>query len=262
MENATGNNCGHSPTNPCFFEEKKSNRPNILKIAQDRLMDFYHLPGKFLTKLRFANGQDSQQRSERREAISSALQVILSYTDLDTLQVGSPQKDGSIMGIQLGFINKKIGVHVKRIYRALMDLQICGYLKIEWRRLKKFGNYLTIHKLILFPSLFHHLDISQLKLNMSQHYKRKSIAKKAKQEAQAPMTQQQRVTGQANVARLRSIVQNVTNNVSLKQSRETRRTAYTEKYYDDRLYYYQQLQTQGFSMEEAKAKADGKYPVS
>ncbi len=175
-----GNKCGHDKGNPISFKKPSSHkgRPHIIEIACENAKKFYEEPDKFLPRLRFANGKDTQQRSERREAASSVMQVLLHYTDLSTLEVGTPTKDGSINGLRLGFIADKIEMGVKRVWRAVKDLKSAGYIKMRSMFFRIKDRAFIISKIFLFPKTFHDLGVSTERLNLSQHYKRKSLSKR------------------------------------------------------------------------------------
>lgn len=199
----TGNRCGHEVKHPRFFKKPHNECPDFLKRAQKICESFYCSPHEYLPNLPFLNSSESKKRSERREAISSSLQLIFQHTDLTTLQAGTPSETGTI-GIQLGYMSRILNVGKKRIYRALKDLELANYLKVEYKRYAKFGKYLTIRRITLFRKLFHHLGISNMRLDRAQHYKRKSLSKSNGHKINQTiyMTPSERRSSSKNIARL------------------------------------------------------------
>lgn len=266
---SAGNHCGHCPSAPRFFTASNTSRPDVLKIAQKAAKDFYNAPDQFLQSLRHANGTESQQRTERRECISAALQVMLEYTDLDTLQVGTPIQ-GEIAGIQLGFIAKKLGFHVKRVYRGIKDLATAGYIKIQWCRRKKFGKFITVRQIDIYQRCFKDLGISSVKLQTSRHYKRKSLQKSAQRvdshqndsmlPAKAKIAKLRDVLTQAlqsNAKKSKALVNKKTADIDHAAQKEAQKR---HKYVNDRLDYFENLRKKGLSFEAAKEKTDSAYP--
>jgi hypothetical protein len=114
-----GNNCGHDPNTPRWFEPPKSHtRPKIISKAIAEIRRYYRAPAATIPSLNLANGSDRQQRSERREACLAVLSCLLHYLDLMTLRVGIPQADTSFQGISMPFIAEKSGLTLRRTERA------------------------------------------------------------------------------------------------------------------------------------------------
>lgn len=103
-----GNRCGHNPQLPRSFELPKRHkaRPGILRKLGEKIRAYYDTPAKILPSLNLANGKDSQQRSERREACLQLLGCLIHFLDLVTLRVGIPQADGSFRGLSLPYLER------------------------------------------------------------------------------------------------------------------------------------------------------------
>ncbi len=126
-----GNNCGHSPNTPRWFEPlEKHTRPHIIKSLVDSIKGYYKEPAALLPLLNLSNGSDRQQRSERREACVSVLGCLVHYLDLATLRVGIPQADQSFKGITMPFIAEKCSLSLRRTERAVADLVASGLLTV------------------------------------------------------------------------------------------------------------------------------------
>jgi hypothetical protein len=127
-----GNNCGHMPDNPRWFNPPPQHtRPKIIERAIGEVRRYYREPASTIPSLNLANGSDRQQRSERREACLSVLGCLLHYLDLVTLRVGIPQNDLSFQGISMPFIAEKSGLTLKRTERAVRDLVKSGLITVH-----------------------------------------------------------------------------------------------------------------------------------
>lgn len=127
-----GNNCGHIPANPRWFEPPpKHTRPKIISKVITEIQQYYREPSSVIPSLNLANGSNRQQRSERREACLSVLGCLLHYLDLASLRVGIPQPDKSFNGISMPFIAEKAGLTLKRAERAAKDLVSSGLITVH-----------------------------------------------------------------------------------------------------------------------------------
>lgn len=127
-----GNNCGHMPDTPRWFEPPKHHtRPKIIAKAISEIRRYYNEPAATIPSLNLANGSDRQQRTERREACLSVLACLLHYLDLVTLRVGIPQNDLSFQGITMPFIAEKCGLTLRRAERAVADLVRAGLITVH-----------------------------------------------------------------------------------------------------------------------------------
>jgi hypothetical protein len=132
---AYGNGCGHDPLNPNFTLAKpakkgKGGLPPILTKCMERIADYYYRPRQVLPSLYFANDSDRGQRSERREACVLLLKALLKHTDLVSLRVGIPTKDG-FLNLTVDYISQQTGMELKRSERALGDLKAAGLITIS-----------------------------------------------------------------------------------------------------------------------------------
>lgn len=127
-----GNNCGHIPDSPRWFEPPPQHtRPKIISKVIGEIRRYYPDPASTIPSLNLANGSDRQQRSERREACLSVLGCLLHYLDLVTLRVGIPQADAAFQGISMPFIAEKSGLTLKRTERAVRDLVKAGLITVH-----------------------------------------------------------------------------------------------------------------------------------
>jgi len=128
-----GNRCGHNPQVPRSFEppEQHKPRPGILRKLIEKLAAYYASPAKIIPSLNLANGKDSQQRSERREACLQLLSCLIHFLDLVTLRVGTPQADGSFRGLTLPYLAGLSGLELRRAERACHDLVASGIIKVH-----------------------------------------------------------------------------------------------------------------------------------
>jgi len=151
-----GNNCGHSPNTPRWFEPpEKHTRPHIIKSLIDGIKGYYKEPVALLPSLNLSNGSDRQQRSERREACISVLGCLVHYLDLATLRIGIPQADQSFKGITMPFIAEKCSLTLRRTERAVADLVVAALItvyplceKLEDATYKGYAAIRTINKKI------------------------------------------------------------------------------------------------------------------
>ncbi|MGH8651194.1 MAG: hypothetical protein ACREUI_00410 [Burkholderiales bacterium] len=128
-----GNRCGHNPCSPRSFEppERHKARPGILRKLGEKICAYYDAPAKILPSLNLANGKDSQQRSERREACLQLLSCLIHFLDLVTLRVGIPQANGSFRGLSLPYLAGLSGLELRRAERACHDLVVSGILTVH-----------------------------------------------------------------------------------------------------------------------------------
>ncbi|MGZ8941218.1 MAG: hypothetical protein ACXW00_00420 [Methylobacter sp.] len=136
--NLGGNFCDHRPDAPRFFvpPEKHAKLPLLLRKTQAAIQDYFWKTSLFPQlngvnrKLR-KNGSNRQQRSERREACIDLLGCILQFTDLVTLRVGIPQKDGSMKGWHMSNLAELSGLSERRAERAIRDLKNAGFITVH-----------------------------------------------------------------------------------------------------------------------------------
>ena len=127
--NYGGNFCGHIPDAPRFNLERPANKgkggiPRVLTLLHERLTQYYHSPGA-LPSLNLANDSVRQQRSERREACLLVMGSLLRRTELASLRVGQPTKDGFV-NYRMEVVLRDTGLTMRRIERAMKDLKSAG----------------------------------------------------------------------------------------------------------------------------------------
>jgi hypothetical protein len=144
--NVGGNFCGHRPFSPSFTLKKpakkgKGGLPRVLTLCMERLTNYYYRPGTVIPSLNLANGSSRQQRSERREACVCLLAALLKRTDLTSLKVGIPTKNGFI-NYTVDYIAKDTDMTLKRVERALKDLKSSGIITVsQFRQLLPNGSW-------------------------------------------------------------------------------------------------------------------------
>ncbi len=157
---ATGNRCGHCPSAPRFNllklpEDANHARPALIGQAVAQLKAYYDAPRearwdelsqgerhrRLERAIAAAGGPDTeegrplaarlarwrQQRSERREAVTTVLMLLLAYTDIDTLTVAVPS-GGGWLGLSIAWIAERTGLSPSRVKRALATLNRAGLL--------------------------------------------------------------------------------------------------------------------------------------
>ena len=157
---ATGNRCGHCPSAPRFDllnlpEDANHARPVLIGQAMLKLKAYYDSPRearwdelsqgerhhRLERQIAAAGGPDTeagrklaarlarwrQQRSERREAVTTVLLLLLAYTDIDTLTVAIPS-GGGWLGLSVAWIAERTGLSPSRVKRALVTLNRAGLL--------------------------------------------------------------------------------------------------------------------------------------
>lgn len=129
----SGNRCGHNPTAPRFLVQPHvQNMPKFIARSID-LVEHYYYRLKDLPQLDTLNPH-RKKRSERRESIIQVLKVLLKYTDLVTLTVGVPTKDGRV-GLSLKRLQGETTISWPRFKRAIADLQAARLLSISQPRM-------------------------------------------------------------------------------------------------------------------------------
>ncbi len=176
-----GNGCGHHPKQLREYNRPLNHkpRPSILEQAIKNAAQYYHAPKKFLKKLSALHLKNRRKRSERREAITSVLQVLLHYIELISLKVGINTPASEVISFDIHFIANKAGIEPIRARRAMKDLVKAGYLKIsrQWTR-KDDGDYIGLPSLREFTlKFFHDLGIDLLRLASTREWKRKKEEK-------------------------------------------------------------------------------------
>lgn len=178
---ALGNRCGHVPNDPRFYlrPENHKRRPTVLEKAIEALQDAYRWPKKLLKKLLGLNPSKRRKRSERREAMTSFLQVLIHYLDLVTLRVGFYNEKSEFIHLDLEYIAKKARVSLNRAKRAVADLVKAGYIEIVRRFDKKedgtFKGLPSVRKVSM--QFFIDLGADMQRLFIAREWKRKKQEK-------------------------------------------------------------------------------------
>ena len=176
-----GNRCGHDPEQLREYHRPPHHkpRPSILEQAIQNAAHYYNAPKKFLKKLGALHPKNRRKRSERREAITSVLQVILHYIELISFKVGMNTTTSEVISLDIHFIADKAGTTPIRARRAIKDLVKAGYIKLsrQWTR-KNDGSFVglpSIREVTL--EFFHDLGIDLLRLASVREWKRKKQEK-------------------------------------------------------------------------------------
>ena len=155
-----GNRCGHVPSAPRFNllnlpEDANHARPVLIGQARAKLQAYYASSRegrwdplsqgerhyRLERAIAAAGGPETeegrklvarlarwrQQRSERREAVTTVLMLLLAYTDIDTLNVAIPA-GGGWLGLSIAWIAERTGLSASRVKRALATLTRAGLL--------------------------------------------------------------------------------------------------------------------------------------
>lgn len=129
----SGNRCGHNPSNPNFLVKPHAQRMPKILARSIEMVELYYSRLKELPQLDTLNSH-RKKRSERREALIQTLKALLKYTDLVTMTVGIPTKDGRI-GLTLPQLRKETSISWPRFKRAIADLRAAGFLSISQPRM-------------------------------------------------------------------------------------------------------------------------------
>ena len=250
-------------------------KPPFLAKVQEKMRCYYGAPDVYLCRLKYTNGNARQRRSRRREAHLAAPHVLIDYLDLDTLSATVSQT----------FLSQCTTFGKKRLYRALKDLQDAGYIRRFSKSLKEDGNWVTYRKIKFHPTFFHDLKIEKHELLRNQDLKRRSMHKQKVEQKIELQSPEQKEDCQANRVRLAQLIREALNGGAapkviekpvekcklppptgdppklLSRHRLANSTSQAERenYADRRLALFRQLR-ETMSFEEAKIKADEKFP--
>ena len=103
-------------------------RPKFIQKAIEKIHDAYTDLSVLLTLNFHIHG--FKVRSERREAYSKVLAVVLEHTDLATLRVGIPTENG-FFNYTLEYLAARTGMGLRRVARAIRDLKKMSFLIIS-----------------------------------------------------------------------------------------------------------------------------------
>ena|GEM_PF-2374190 len=134
----SGNRCGHDPQNPSFTPPNPK-RPKFIQKAISKIYGAY-TDRRGLLGLNY-HPQGFKVRSERREAYSKVLAVVLEHMDLATLRVGFPTENG-FLNYTMEYLATRTGMGLRRVDRAIRGLKKMGFLVIsEIRERLQDGSY-------------------------------------------------------------------------------------------------------------------------
>jgi len=153
----SGNRCGHDPKNP-NFSPPKPKLPKILRKGIEKIYTAYTNLSVF-PMLNF-HMQGFKIRSERREACYKVMAVILECTDVATLRVGNPTKNGFV-NYDLKYLAERTGMGLRRVSRAVRDLKTMGFIRIsQIRERLQNGSYRSFAAIkTVSPTLFDALGL-------------------------------------------------------------------------------------------------------
>ncbi len=184
----SGNRCGHDPANPRTYTRDSDHKKTFdaLQIASENAQRYAFSPEGVLDLIDFSRESDRQVRSERREAVSLVLGVLINHADMARLRVVRYLNGTSWRDMKITEIAKVANITVKRCERALKDLKRAGYLTLEKRFTFKKG---AIRALVsikrLNAVLFHHLGVGWGKLNQCIQWAKKRLERRQKQHSKA-----------------------------------------------------------------------------
>lgn len=210
MLTQTLNSFGIDKENPHFFTKSSSHkeRPGFLRTVMEKCKYYYFSPKKYLPRIEAL--QARQKRSERRESIAASCQILLHYTDLETLEIGTPTKSGEINSLRIGFVGNKIKMGNKRLQRALSDLRAAKYVYVTYKRVFVKGKIYTVMAIKWSRHFFFDIGMKSVELNSAIHMKQKSIANKSRHSPQTPLLKIARnVGGQMRHNTIQFIKQNI-----------------------------------------------------
>ncbi|MDX1371787.1 MAG: hypothetical protein R3321_04920, partial [Nitrososphaeraceae archaeon] len=155
---------GHLQAIPFFFEKVEGHldRPYFIQKLMNAATRYYNSPKYYLIRLSFL--QTSQKRSERRESIVNVLRLFLYYTDIATHQIGTFLKNGALNPLRLKFIQDKLNMGYKRIWRAICDLRKAGYLIVKYAKKMVGDKWFTVMNIQWSRHFFRDIGIKHVDL--------------------------------------------------------------------------------------------------
>lgn len=194
---ASGNRCGHDPTDPRWFAAPPDHkaRPPIVRKLVERIRDFYDDPQKIpsLANALFGRKQAAdpdddhtprQMRSERREACCALLGAIVHYCDLPSLCLSVPQPDGTLLPIRMDTLAERAELSLRRAERAMRDIVCGGLLTIHPRcELQEDGSYIGRAAIRIVPATLFGLFGLEARL---EHDRRRVSLKRAQDRGGSP----------------------------------------------------------------------------
>lgn len=175
--------CEHNPLDPRFLEFQAHHKPKsrFFQMALFRLKRSYWKPYEFLVHLLLLNPSYRQKNSQRREAICLVLQLLVYYTDAESMEVKIPRKGrAGWMGLSMEKIAKMSGLTIGRVKNAFSDLKQAGYLvvgkRINVSKYKEEGVFRSVNSYKKLTNLFwSHLGIRKEEIKKEMDYKKSKI---------------------------------------------------------------------------------------
>lgn len=172
--------CAHNPLAPRYFEPppEHKRKSNFYTRALFRLKRFYYQPYEFLVHLLLLNPSYRKKRSQRREAISLVLQILVYYTDTESMEIKIPRKGrAGYVGISLVSIARMSGLSLGRVKNAIADLKQAQYLivgkRINVSKFKEEGKFRSVNSFKKLTGLFwEHLGIRKEEIQKEKDYKK------------------------------------------------------------------------------------------
>lgn len=175
-----------------YTNTKTKSSPLSLVIARNKLGECHtNLPNQ-LEHLLFERSWrniKSKMRSERRAAIHAVSRYVIDNTDLYSLKFGQYNyHTGNIKPVSLRMIAKYIGLHPRRVQRAMMDLSRAGYFVLEPRFIASKNGPRALNPIRkINPKFFYHLGVSHKIFNNDRLYAKKryeSMNRQSKRKSQ------------------------------------------------------------------------------
>lgn len=175
--------CEHNPLNPRFFEHpgRHKQKSIFFNRALFRLKRSYWEPYEFLVHLLLLNPTYRKKNSQRREAITLVLMLLVYYTDIDSMEIKIPQKGrAGWIGLSMEKIAKMSGLTIGRVKNAFTDLKQAGYLvvgkRINISKLKEEGKFRSVNSYKKLTDLFwSHLGIRKEEIKKERDYKKAKL---------------------------------------------------------------------------------------
>ncbi len=184
----SGNRCGHDPANPRTYARDAAHKKTFdaIQLASDNAQEYAVSPEGLLDLIDFSRESDRQVRSERREAVSLVLGVLINHADMAHLRIVRYTNATNWRDMKITEIADLAGITLKRCERALKELRRAGYLSLEHRfTFKKSGIRALVAVKRLNAVLFHHLGVGWGKLNHCIQWAKKRLERHQKKHNKA-----------------------------------------------------------------------------
>jgi len=194
--NEGGNYCGHVPQCPDFSIRKPvrvgtGGHPRILSKLMERVTEYYVSPRLKIPSLDQANDSVRKQRTERRESCLRLLIAIIKHTDLASMRIGQPTREGFV-SYDMKYLSREARLGYRRAERAMRDLILAGLISAgkQPRQRMEDGSYKGLAKpRTVSPLLFGLFGLAEwLK------FERKKKSKRLEETARSLSTHKKKVT--------------------------------------------------------------------